>query len=246
VHLGPIELSPVVQCTLVATGVCLSLDLQLDPVATAAGWWHWDRDLLLSQTFLGVPAVNFIAWFSALAPLFLLIWWVRSQRWSVWQEHVTLLALLLPLFVVELMLVLVLSWIVTGGFTSRTMILFQNTLGPLMKLITVISGAVLVTWAVNYHMSLKRHRHLRHLATVMRLVACSDVVRHCVRGPMDQTDIFHRLESKLSDSLDPHETFEEAMGHCLESGWIEGPPEARRATEEGREMLRNVESAVER
>lgn len=46
--------------------VATLLDVAIDPVATAAGCWVWDRSL---PPFLGaVPLVNFIAWMCAIAP----------------------------------------------------------------------------------------------------------------------------------------------------------------------------------
>lgn len=51
---------------LVATGMALALDLQLDPVATAAGFWSWPPSP--PPVLRGVPAVNFCAWFAAVLP----------------------------------------------------------------------------------------------------------------------------------------------------------------------------------
>lgn len=42
------------------------LDLQIDPLATAARCWVWDASL--PPFFLGVPLVNFVAWMCALWP----------------------------------------------------------------------------------------------------------------------------------------------------------------------------------
>jgi uncharacterized membrane protein len=50
----------------VATGMALALDLQLDPVATAAGFWTWPP--LPPPALRGVPAVNYCAWFAAVLP----------------------------------------------------------------------------------------------------------------------------------------------------------------------------------
>jgi len=54
------------RCALVATGMALALDLQLDPVATAAGFWSWPPTP--PPLLRGVPAVNFCAWFAAVLP----------------------------------------------------------------------------------------------------------------------------------------------------------------------------------
>lgn len=47
-------------------GFATMLDLQIDPVATAAGCWVWHESL--PGWFHGVPLVNFIAWMCALTP----------------------------------------------------------------------------------------------------------------------------------------------------------------------------------
>lgn len=59
---------------LVATLAALSIDLQMDPVATAAGVWTWHDALPAGP--MGVPMVNFVAWFSAVLPFS----WVLFQR----------------------------------------------------------------------------------------------------------------------------------------------------------------------
>lgn len=50
-----------------ATAAALSLDAQLDPMASMSGvFWHWNETL--PAGFLGVPIVNFAAWFGAFLP----------------------------------------------------------------------------------------------------------------------------------------------------------------------------------
>jgi len=51
----------------VAFALCgVLFDLQIDPVATASGCWIWEARL--PAFWFGVPAINFVAWFCALAP----------------------------------------------------------------------------------------------------------------------------------------------------------------------------------
>ena len=52
--------------SITAVGVALALDLQLDPLATAAGFWVWNPDL--PPVVRGVPLVNFSAWAAAVLP----------------------------------------------------------------------------------------------------------------------------------------------------------------------------------
>ncbi len=63
--------------TVMATSVALSIDMQVDPAATYYGWWVWHPDL--GTAVLGVPAVNFIAWFSAMFPFFWAYFWYSSR-----------------------------------------------------------------------------------------------------------------------------------------------------------------------
>ena len=49
----------------------LMLDLQIDPLATAVGFWIWNP--LLQNKVLGVPILNFVAWFCAIYPFTWLI-----------------------------------------------------------------------------------------------------------------------------------------------------------------------------
>ncbi len=51
----------------VATLLALSLDAQLDPLASMSGvFWRWNE--ALPHAFLGVPIINFTAWFGAFLP----------------------------------------------------------------------------------------------------------------------------------------------------------------------------------
>ncbi len=40
--------------------LAVSVDLALDPMAEALGWWHWTRDV--DVTYFGVPYDNFVGW----------------------------------------------------------------------------------------------------------------------------------------------------------------------------------------
>lgn len=54
------------------------LDLQIDPIATAAGCWVWHESL--PGWFHGVPLVNFIAWMCALVPFAYVMFRVQERR----------------------------------------------------------------------------------------------------------------------------------------------------------------------
>ena len=52
---------------LMATAVAISIDLQVDPMASLSGvWWSWDPRL--EPWFLGVPFINYASWFGAFVP----------------------------------------------------------------------------------------------------------------------------------------------------------------------------------
>jgi len=56
-----------------------SLDFQIDPMASLSGvWWKWDPRL--PGWFLGVPFMNFLAWFVAFIPFTFTYYWYRNHR----------------------------------------------------------------------------------------------------------------------------------------------------------------------
>lgn len=65
------------------------LDLQIDPIATAAGCWVWHESL--PGWFHGVPLVNFIAWMCALVPFGYVLFRVQELRGigdgAEWKPH---------------------------------------------------------------------------------------------------------------------------------------------------------------
>ncbi|MFO0598284.1 MAG: carotenoid biosynthesis protein [Myxococcaceae bacterium] len=54
------------------------LDLQIDPIATAAGCWVWHESL--PGWFHGVPLVNFVAWVCALTPFAYVVFRLQALR----------------------------------------------------------------------------------------------------------------------------------------------------------------------
>jgi len=115
---------------LVATLCALCLDLQLDPLATAVGFWRWN-DLLITR-LLGVPVVNFIAWASAVLPfsfaLFLLqtrhsiepetLGDSENRRW-LWRRILLILAAAAVLFFSTMS-------VVEGGFSGPTFVILAD------------------------------------------------------------------------------------------------------------------------
>lgn len=73
-----------------ATALALCMDAQLDPLASMSGvFWRWNE--LLPPAFLGVPLINFAAWFGAFLPYTWLMfrvtdrteWKPREQNWEL-------------------------------------------------------------------------------------------------------------------------------------------------------------------
>lgn len=73
---APVRQSPVLSGLVFALCGVL-FDLQIDPIATASGCWTWDSRL--PAFYLGVPVVNYVAWFCALAPFGAGFFWVQNR-----------------------------------------------------------------------------------------------------------------------------------------------------------------------
>jgi hypothetical protein len=131
---------------LLATAVALSLDLQLDPAATAAGWWVWHPSL--TPGYLGVPLVNYTAWLAAIGPFFVLLWWIRAQGWPQSRQNLVLLSALAPLLLAELVIVMALTALVSGGLHSAPMQIFRNALAPPLMALCLGAGTVILTLAL--------------------------------------------------------------------------------------------------
>lgn len=64
---------------LTATAMALCLDAQLDPLASMSGvFWRWNE--LLPGAFLGVPLINFAAWFGAFLPFSYFLFRLRDRE----------------------------------------------------------------------------------------------------------------------------------------------------------------------
>jgi hypothetical protein len=120
---------------LVATVVGLLLDLHIDPVATAVGFWRWN-DLLPGVVF-GVPLVNFVAWGCAIFPFAYLVSWRQTvlnlrpedlvrpphRRWLLWRVP-AMLGAAAGLFLLA-------SAVTEGGFGGPTFVVLRVGLARL-------------------------------------------------------------------------------------------------------------------
>ncbi len=120
---------------LVATACALCLDLQLDPLATVVGFWHWND--LLTFSLLGVPVQNFVAWASAVFPFSFLLFRLQIKR-SIQPINLgetanqTWLLLRIPLTLASASVLFFSTMIVIeGGFSGPTLTVLGETLRKL-------------------------------------------------------------------------------------------------------------------
>jgi len=105
---------------LLTTALALSLDLQLDPLASLSGvFWRWND--ALPRWFLSVPFANYLAWFCAFLP-FSYAWFSISDRteFGSWAKVRWLLVRIPNVCVVAALLFFGISAIVEGGFSGPT------------------------------------------------------------------------------------------------------------------------------
>lgn len=106
---------------LLVTALGLALDLHLDPVATRLGFWRWNP--LLRPVFLGVPAVNFVAWFYAVLGFGLVYYLIERRRWRPARKLLALPPALGLALVAE------------GGFMLATMAALEGMRGPSLTIV---------------------------------------------------------------------------------------------------------------
>jgi len=77
---------------LLTSTIATTLDLQIDPMASLSGtWWLWDPRL--TPGWLGVPWLNFFAWFAAFLPFSFVYFHLRAGRLPEGQQNLRMLAL---------------------------------------------------------------------------------------------------------------------------------------------------------
>lgn len=87
--------------------IAVVLDLFIDPVAVAAGYWVW---FVQGTVYYGIPLLNYVGWFVLmfLAPLaWILI--ARHRHWSYCRKGVVALGALVPLTIASVVLSLILN-----------------------------------------------------------------------------------------------------------------------------------------
>lgn len=95
------------QVPLMAGAIAVVLDLFIDPVAVAAGYWVW---FVEGTVYFGIPLLNYVGWFvlMLLAPL---AWIVvaRNRQWGYWKKTLAAIGGLMPLMVASVVISLALN-----------------------------------------------------------------------------------------------------------------------------------------
>jgi len=87
---------------LLTTFIAVVLDLFIDPIAAAAGYWVW---LVEGSAYYGIPLVNFVGWFVLMfLPPLAWIFIARQQEWTVWKKLAAAFGVLLPLAAASVLL----------------------------------------------------------------------------------------------------------------------------------------------
>lgn len=95
------------QVPLLTALIAVVMDLFIDPVAIAAGYWVW---LVQGTVYYGIPLLNYVGWFVLmfLSPLA----WIcitRHRQWDLWQKVGAAFGALVPLFIASVLLSLALN-----------------------------------------------------------------------------------------------------------------------------------------
>lgn len=95
------------QVPLLTALIAMVMDLFIDSVAVAAGYWVW---LVQGTVYYGIPLLNYVGWFVLmfLSPLA----WIcitRHRQWGLWQKVAVAFGALVPLFIVAVLLSLALN-----------------------------------------------------------------------------------------------------------------------------------------
>jgi putative membrane protein len=95
------------QVPLLSSAIALVLDLFIDPIAVAAGYWVW---FVQGSIYYGIPLLNYVGWFvliflSSLS--FILI--AKRRHWGYLQKVGTAVGALVPLAIAAVVLSLLLN-----------------------------------------------------------------------------------------------------------------------------------------
>ena len=95
------------QVPLLTALIAVVLDLFIDPVAVAAGYWVW---FIKGTVYFEIPLLNYVGWFVLmfLAPL-AWIQIVQRRHWSYWRKVMVSLGALAPLCLASIVLSLMLN-----------------------------------------------------------------------------------------------------------------------------------------
>ncbi|UCE05570.1 MAG: carotenoid biosynthesis protein, partial [bacterium] len=88
------------------------LDLFIDPIAVAAGYWVW---LVKGTVYYEIPLLNFVGWF-VLMFLASLAWIIiiRQQQWGYRQKIIVSFIALIPLIICSAILSIILNGMIAA------------------------------------------------------------------------------------------------------------------------------------
>lgn len=101
------------QVPLSTGAIAVLVDLFIDPLAVAIGYWIW---FVEGSIYYGIPLLNFVGWFVLmfLAPLaWILI--ARQRHWGYLQKGLASAAAVVPLIAASIVLSLLLNGIIAGA-----------------------------------------------------------------------------------------------------------------------------------
>ncbi len=113
----------VIGSALLTTTLAISLDLQLDPLASLSGvFWRWNEHL--PPWFLSVPFVNYVAWFCAFLPFAYAYFLIQNRAdLSTSMKNWHLLKLVPNVCVVAAIMFFGIMAVAEGGFSGPTYVI---------------------------------------------------------------------------------------------------------------------------
>lgn len=94
--------------------LAISLDLCMDPIATQLGYWEWKTP----GPWLGIPMGNYFGWLIVITA-FSYTWrmglhWLRPLARPLWQQVLSLLAVIMSSLVILFVLLLLFNWLLVA------------------------------------------------------------------------------------------------------------------------------------
>ena len=117
---------------LFTTAIALSLDAQIDPLASLSKYfWEWNK--LLPNWWLNVPLCNYAAWFGAFMAFSLVYYQIFEQgQLSIWQKNIKLFLYTPMLCLLAVAFWKILMVVYEGGFHGPTFQILDQFINKMM------------------------------------------------------------------------------------------------------------------